>query len=80
VVSFIKKNNLVDAFLICKIALPTLLETIEYSDDSTRFIGSTIEEIIGLIEEIATKVEVSFDLKTQFFEYIISQSTNSLYF
>jgi hypothetical protein len=78
--SFIQKNNFVDAFLICKIVLPIVLETIEYSDDSTGSIGDTIEEIIGLIEEIATKVEVSFDLKAQIFEYLISQSSNSLYF
>lgn len=78
--SFIKKSNFVDAFLICKVTLPTVLETIEYSDDSTGSIGGTIEETIGLIEEIATKVEVSFDLKAQIFEYLISQSSNSLYY
>ena len=61
--AYLSKNNFMDAFALAKSVLKPLMQVMMDSDDSNGSIGDTVEEAIGIMENIATANAAAITIK-----------------
>lgn len=78
--AYLSKNNFMDAFALAKSVLKPLMQVMMDSDDSNGSIGDTVEEAIGIMENIATANAAAITIKEQLFGFLTKELASEIYF